>query len=116
MSSITADTTFRKDLTLQGCTNCPSLASHVRPVSTWLVKRLKLRNVRVPLTNNTQFRVAPGESTSNRKASHALGSASFVSTAFGLPVKPHERTGPSPVSLGLIREPCPQWSGLVCKQ
>src|SRR3954467_7833245 len=30
-SSITADTAFRKDLTLQGCTNCPLQTSHVRP-------------------------------------------------------------------------------------
>src|SRR3954465_15467130 len=115
-SSITADTNFRKDLTLQGCTNCPSYASHVRPVSTWLGKRLKLLYVRVPLSNNTQFRVAPGESTSNPKAGRALGSTSSVSTGFGLPVKPHMRTGPSPVSLGPIKEPCPHWSGLVCKQ
>src|ERR1043165_413198 len=59
--------------------------SHVRPVSTWLGKRLKLRNVRVPLTNNEKIRVAPGESTSNPKAGRALGSASFVSTGFWLP-------------------------------
>src|ERR1043165_3195587 len=59
--------------------------SHVRPVSTWLGKRLKLQNVRVPLTNNEQIRVAPGESTSNPKAGRALGSASSVSTGFGLP-------------------------------
>src|SRR3954467_13573276 len=30
-SSITADTAFRKDLTLQGCTNCPLQTSHARP-------------------------------------------------------------------------------------
>src|SRR3954469_22936637 len=30
--------------------------SHVRPVSTWLGKRLKLRNARVPLTNHTHVR------------------------------------------------------------
>src|ERR1041385_3180293 len=85
-SSITIDTAFRKDLTLQGCTNCPSEASHVRPVSTWLGKRLKLRNVRVPLTNNTQLRVAPGESTPNSKAGRALESASTVCRRFGYPV------------------------------
>src|SRR3954465_3659051 len=62
--------------------------SHVRPVSTWLGKRLKLRNVRVPLTSHAHIRVAPGESTSNPKSGHALGSASSVSTGFGLPVKP----------------------------
>src|SRR3954469_20689731 len=83
-SSITADTAFRKDLTLQGCTNCPSKASHVRPVSTWLGKRMKLRNVRVPLTSNAQFRVAPGESTSNPKAGQALESASSVWLRSGL--------------------------------
>src|SRR3954471_23345421 len=59
--------------------------SHVRPVFAWLGKRLKLRNVRVPLTNNEQIRVGPRESTSNPKAGHALGSASSVSTGFGLP-------------------------------
>src|SRR4051812_40884007 len=82
-SSITADTDFRKDLTLQGCTNCPSQASHVRPVSTWLGKRLKLRNVRVPVANNKQLRVAPGESTPNSKAGRALESASTVRFGFG---------------------------------
>src|ERR1043165_674305 len=30
-SSITADTASRKDLTLQGCTNCPLYASHACP-------------------------------------------------------------------------------------
>src|ERR1041385_6373048 len=82
-SSITADTAFRKYLTLQGCPNCPSEASHVRPVSTWLGKRLKLQNVRVPLTNNTQLWVAPGESTPNSRAGHALESASTVWTRSG---------------------------------
>src|SRR3954465_9422411 len=77
-SSITADTASRKDLTIQGCTNCPLLTSHVRPVSTWTGKRLKLRNVRVPLTNNTQLRVAPGESTPNSKAGRALESVSTI--------------------------------------
>src|SRR4051812_41699094 len=115
-SSITTYMAFQKYLTLQGCTNCPLKASHVRPISTWLGKRLKHRNVRVPLTNNTQFRVAPRESTSNPKAGRTLGSASSVSTGFGFPVKPHMRTGPSPVSLGPIKEPCPHWSGLICKQ
>src|SRR4051812_11827473 len=114
-SSITSDTAFRKYLTLQVCTNFPSYASHVRPVSTWLGKRLKLRNVRVPLTNNTQFWVAPGESTSNPKAGHALRSASSVSTGFGIPVKPHMRTGPSPVKVAQPwhKSSCPK---VVCKQ
>src|SRR4051812_8106608 len=112
-SSITTYMAFQKYLTLQGCTNCPLKASHVRPISTWLGKRLKLRNVRVPLTNITQIRVAPGESTSNPRAGHASGSASSVSTGFGLPVKPHMRAGPSPVNLGPTKELCPRWSGLV---
>src|SRR3954465_5980482 len=45
----------------------------------------EIRNDIIPLTNNEQFRVAPGESTSNPKAGRALGSASSVSTGFGLP-------------------------------
>src|SRR3954466_11483368 len=69
-------------------------SSHVRPVSAWLGKRLKLRNVRVPLTNNEQIRVAPGESTPNPKAGRALGSDSSVSTGFGLPVSSLMRPGP----------------------
>src|SRR3954469_4908753 len=83
-SSITVDTTSRKDLTLQGCTNCPSKAPHARPslsVATHhsqpfydLVPRDMKRQV--PLTNNAQIRVAPGESTSNSKAGRALESAS----------------------------------------
>src|SRR3954462_6010026 len=40
--------------------------------------RLKLRNVRVPLTNPTQLRVAPGESTPNSRAGHAPESVSTV--------------------------------------
>src|SRR3954469_11269975 len=32
-SSITADTAFRKDLTLQGCTNCPLQGSARTPIS-----------------------------------------------------------------------------------
>src|SRR4051812_34291309 len=90
LSSITADTAFRKDLTLQGCTNCPLYTSHVRPISTWLCKRLKLRKVRVPLASNAQLRVAPGESTPNSKAGHALESVSTVGLRSG--IKP-EYTG-----------------------
>src|ERR1043165_65418 len=69
---------FSKRFTLQGCTNCPLQTSRVRPVSGWLGDRLKLRNVRVPLTNHAQLRVAPGESTPNSKAGHALESVSTV--------------------------------------
>src|SRR3954462_8857328 len=60
----------------------------------------EIRNDIIPLTNNEQIRVAPGESTSNPKAGRALGSASSVSTGFGLPVKPHMGTGPSPAKGG----------------
>src|SRR3954469_21385302 len=45
----------------------------------------EIRNDIIPLTNNEQIRVASGESTSNPKAGRALGSASSVSTGFGLP-------------------------------
>src|SRR4051812_34258528 len=45
----------------------------------------EIRNDIIPLTNNEQIRVAPGESTSNPKVGRALGSASSVSTGFGLP-------------------------------
>src|SRR4051812_40995834 len=45
----------------------------------------EIRNDIIPLTNNEQIRVAPGESKSNPKAGRALGSASSVSTGFGLP-------------------------------
>src|SRR3954469_3896275 len=90
-SSITVDTASQKDLTLQGCTNCPSQAAHARPslsVATHhrqpfddLVPRDPKRQV--PLTNNAQIRVAPGESTSNSKAGCALESASTVWTRSG---------------------------------
>src|SRR3954469_23733707 len=89
--SITADTASRKDLTLQGCTNCPLYAPHAHPslsVATHhrqpfydLVSRDPKRQV--PLTNNAQIRVAPGESTSNSKAGRALESASTVWTRSG---------------------------------
>src|SRR4051812_18820827 len=45
----------------------------------------EIRNDIISLTNNEQIRVAPGESTSNPKAGRALGSASSISTGFGLP-------------------------------
>src|SRR3954469_11609349 len=45
----------------------------------------EIRNDIIPLTSNEQIRVAPEESTSNPKAGRALGSASSVSTGFGLP-------------------------------
>ena len=37
-----------------------------------MLRRLKLQNVRVPLTNNAQILVAHGESTSNSKAGNSL--------------------------------------------
>src|ERR1043165_5765236 len=86
--------------------------SHVRPVSTWLGKRLKLRNVRVPLTNNEQIRVAPGESTSNPKASPTLGTLPFASTGFGLPGTTYG-AGPSPVKGVPTGKPCPHWPALA---
>src|SRR3954471_3064125 len=96
-SSITVDTNSRKDLTLQGCTNCPShpslsVATHHRQPFYDLVPRDPKRQV--PLANNEQIRVAPGESTPNPKAGHALGPDSSVSTGFGLPVSSLMRPGP----------------------
>src|SRR3954466_766807 len=83
-SSITVDTASRKYLTLQGCTNCPiqgsactpslSVATHYRQPFYDLVPRYPKR--KVPLANNEQIRVAPGESTPNSKAGHTLGSDS----------------------------------------
>src|SRR4051812_16824438 len=85
-SSITVDTASRKDLTLQGCTNCPlegsartpilSVAAHYRQPFYDLVPRDPKQQV--PLANDEQIRVAPGESTPNPKAVHALGSDSSV--------------------------------------
>src|SRR3954471_12923054 len=95
-SSITLDMSSRKDLTLQGCTNCPSWAPHARPslsVATHhrqpfydLVPRDPERQA--PLSNNEQIRVAPGESTPNPQAGRALRSDSSVSIGFGLPGHP----------------------------
>src|SRR3954464_10236243 len=48
----------------------------------------------VPLTNNEQIRVAPGELTPNPKAGHALGSDSFVSTGLGYRDASREASGP----------------------
>src|SRR3954465_15203521 len=45
----------------------------------------EIRNDIIPLSNNEQIRVAPGESTPNPQAGRALGSDSSVSTGFGLP-------------------------------
>src|SRR3954466_14640596 len=90
-SSITVDTASRKDLTLQGCTNCPlqgsartsiSLSCYPSQATIYdLVPRDPKRQV--PLINNEQIRVAPGESTSNSKAGRALESASTVWTRSG---------------------------------
>src|SRR4051812_41101895 len=91
-SSITADTASRKDLTLQGVPTAHYEASHARPslsVATHdrqpfydLVPRDPKRQV--PLANNEQIRVAPGESTPNPEADHALGSDSSVWPRSGL--------------------------------
>ena len=53
----------------------------------------------VPLTNNAQFRVAPGESTSNSKAGRALELVSTVCLGFGLPDHPGPGPGPQPAIL-----------------
>src|SRR4051812_3959613 len=90
-SSITVDTGSRKDLTLQGCTNCPLQGSARTPISLNathyrqpfydLVPRDPKRQV--PLANNEQIWVAPGESTPNSKADRALESVSTVYRRFG---------------------------------
>ena len=74
----------------------------------------EIRNDIIPLTNNEQIRVAPGESTSNPKAGRALGSASSVSTGFGLPGTSYG-AGPSPVKGGPTEKPCLRWPGLFRK-
>ena len=56
----------------------------------------EIRNTIVPLTNNAQFPVAPGESTSNSKAGHALELVSIVCLRFGLPGYPKLGPGPQP--------------------
>src|SRR3954468_18054673 len=61
-SSITVDTASRKDLTLQGCTNCPLWTLHARPsLSVATHHRQPFYNLvprdpkrQVPLTNNEQ--------------------------------------------------------------
>src|SRR3954447_14131290 len=69
-----------------------SVSTHHRQPFYDLVPRDPKRQV--PLANNEQIRVAPGESTPNPKAGHALGSDSSVSTGFGLPVSSLMRPGP----------------------
>src|SRR3954464_1543904 len=90
-SSITVDTASRKDLTLQGCTNCPlrgiacssslSVATHDRQPFYDLVPRDPKRQV--PLTSNEQIRVAPGESTSISGVGRSLDLVSTVCLGFG---------------------------------
>jgi len=48
----------------------------------------------VPLTNNAQSRVAPGESTPSTKVGRALELDSTVSLWFGLPDSPYLGPGP----------------------
>src|ERR1041384_4562354 len=71
----------------------------------------EIRNDIIPLTNDEQIRVAPEESTSNPKAGRALGSASSVSTGFGLPGTSYG-AGPSPVKGGPTEKLCPHWHGV----
>src|ERR1041385_2207272 len=73
---------------------CPSLsvATHHRQPFYDLVPRDTKQQV--PLTNNEQIRVAPGESTPNPKAGHALGSDSSVWLRSGL-ASPELRGFPS---------------------
>src|SRR3954466_11456574 len=59
-----------------------SVATHHRQPFYDLVLRDRKRQV--PLTNNAQIRVAPGESTPNPKADRALGSDSSICLRLGL--------------------------------
>src|SRR3954465_12995591 len=94
---------FSKRFTLQGCTNCPLYTSHVRPVSTWLGKRLKLRNVRVPLTNNAHSGWPPVSRHPTQKLATLSNRSLPYDSRFGLPVSSHMRPGPHPVYLGQPR-------------
>src|SRR3954470_7035749 len=51
----------------------------------FMIEFREIRNDIIPLSNNEQNRVAPGESTPNPQVGRALGSDSSVSTGFGLP-------------------------------
>ena len=64
-----------------------------------------------PLTNNAQFRVAPGESTSNSGAGRALELVSTVYRRFGLP--DHLIPGPGPQPDRLDQQDIPShWTSL----
>src|SRR4051812_48996289 len=114
-SSITADTAFRKDLPCRGVPTAHYMRRMLAHLSQFLPLRgnhfmiwfREIRNDIIPLTNNEQIRVAPGESTSNPKSGRALGSASSVSTGFG--------SGPSPVKGGPTGKPCLRWPGVFEK-
>src|SRR4051812_2232802 len=90
------DTASQKYLTLQGVPTAHYRRRMYARFPLGCVKRLKLWYIRVPLTNNAQFRVAPGESTSNSKARRALESVSIVCRRFGVPVNSDMRPGPQP--------------------
>src|SRR3954470_11633707 len=88
-SSITVDTASRKDLTLEGCTNCPLQGSARTPLSLSyypfydLVPRDPKRQV--TLTNNAQIRVAPrGVDTQSKSRPHSRIGL-FRLTQVGLP-------------------------------
>ena len=108
-SSITVDTAFRKDLTLQGCTNYPLRGSACTPISLSLyplqapIEELsqEIQNAIVPLTNNAQFRVAHGESTSNSKAGRSR-TGLYRMTQVWIVGSPHTGAGSSAGQVGPI--------------
>src|SRR3954463_4044554 len=80
-SSITADTAFRKDLP---CRGVPTVhyrrrmldhLSQLLPITGnhFMIYSQEIRNDIIPLTNNEQIQVAPGESTPNPKVGRDLG-------------------------------------------
>src|SRR4051812_3948143 len=77
--------------------------SHIRPVSTRLCKRLKLRNVRVPLTNNAHSGWPPVSRHPTPKLATLSNQSQPYDSRFGLPVSSLMRPGPQPVKLGQPR-------------
>src|SRR3954470_19019367 len=94
----------QKYLTLQGVPTAHYKAPHARPSLSVATHHrqpfydLVLRDLKrqVPLANNEQIRVGPGESTSSSGAGRALDLVSTVCLGFGLQVNSHMRPGPQP--------------------
>src|SRR3954465_4441329 len=65
-------------------------------VSTWLGKRLKVRNVRVPLTNNEQIRVAPVSRHPTQKPAALLNRSLPPVAGLDSQLITHGKPGPQP--------------------